>query len=381
MTRGRPREGTIRKLPDGRFRVCVTYTDGRGQRRWLRRTAPNKTAANALRRELCTLAESLARETAAPSAPRTMRDLLAHFAAHHCQPAEYRDGRKIAGRRSLRGVAAQLAAIDQHFGAQRLDRITHGDCDQFRLARLRTPTARGGERAIATVNRELALLRRALNVACQQGWIASNPFGRGEPLIAAAAETRRTRTLSREEERRLLAACTGARAHLYALVVAALDTGCRKGELLAATWRDIDLAERTITVASHKGGRRTIRLVGLTERLHAILSVRRGESNTDDRVFGVGDVKRAWASACRAAGLADLRIHDLRHTAATRLAEALPLAQVGNLLGHTQANTTMRYVNPAADVRRRAVDALDAFNARTEAEEWESDKVGGSFVS
>jgi integrase len=367
MTRGRPREGGIRKLSDGRFEVCATYTDFRGQRRALRRIAANKTAALALRRELCALADERARAAAPPSAaPRTMPDLLAHFAANHCQPAEYRDGRKISGRRSLRGLKAQLAAIEAHFGAQRLDRITHADCDQFRLARLRTPTARGNPRTIATVNREIALLRRALNVACQQGWISQNPFQRGEPLIAAAAENRRTRILSRDEERRLLAACTGPRAHLYAVVVAALDTGCRKGELLNATWREVELAERTITVASHKGGRHSVRVVGLTERLHAILCARRAAANADDRVFAVGDVKRAWASACRAAGLSELRFHDLRHTAATRLAEALPLAQVGNLLGHTQLTTTARYVNLGEDVRRRAVDALDAFNAETE---------------
>ncbi len=90
------------------------------------------------------------------------------------------------------------------------------------------------------------------------------------------------------------------------------------------------------------------------------------------RVFGIYDnVKRSYTAARKAAGLLDVRFHDLRHTAATRLVGAhIPLSEVGRVLGHTQANTTYRYVNANAETAKRAAAALDAFNCEgTPAEE------------
>ncbi len=80
------------------------------------------------------------------------------------------------------------------------------------------------------------------------------------------------------------------------------------------------------------------------------------------------------------AGLPDVRFHDLRHTAETRLVAAhLPLPEVGRVLGHTQANTTYRYANANIETTRRAAALLDAFNQGVEhlvaAEETESDLV------
>jgi integrase len=64
--------------------------------------------------------------------------------------------------------------------------------------------------------------------------------------------------------------------------------------------------------------------------------------------------------------LHDLRFHDLRHTAATRLAGAhIPLSELGGVLGHSQANTTYRYVNANVETAKRAAAALDALNAET----------------
>jgi integrase len=82
-------------------------------------------------------------------------------------------------------------------------------------------------------------------------------------------------------------------------------------------------------------------------------------------VFGILDnVKRSFTAARNQAGLNDLRFHDLRHTAATRLVGAhIPLSEVGRVLGHSQANTTYRYVNANVETAKRAAAALDAFNA------------------
>src|SRR5882724_3254951 len=90
----------------------------------------------------------------------------------------------------------------------------------------------------------------------------------------------------------------------------------------------------------------------------------RRQRSKDGLVFGfTNNVKRNFTSARTAAGLPNIRFHDLRHTAATRLVAAyLPLPEVGRVLGHTQANTTYRYVNANIETTRRAAALLDAFN-------------------
>src|ERR1051325_9613933 len=90
--------------------------------------------------------------------------------------------------------------------------------------------------------------------------------------------------------------------------------------------------------------------------------------DTRQRVFGIlNNVKRSFTAARNAAGLPDVRFHDLRHTAATRLVGAhIPLSEVGRVLGHSNPNTTYRYVNANVDTARRASAALDAFNAENE---------------
>ena len=97
----------------------------------------------------------------------------------------------------------------------------------------------------------------------------------------------------------------------------------------------------------------------------------KSEKNPDALVFGVtNNVKNSFTAARNAAGLSDVRFHDLRHTAATRLVGLhMPLAEVGRVLGHTQPSTTYRYVNANAETARRAAAALDSFNAEVMTEE------------
>ena len=114
------------------------------------------------------------------------------------------------------------------------------------------------------------------------------------------------------------------------------------------------------------------RQIALTTRLKTVIEQLYEDSmkEPDDLVFGITDnVKRSFSTARHAAGLDDVRFHDLRHTAATRLVAAhIPLSEVGRVLGHTQANTTYRYVNADLDAVRRAAAALDAFHEVAPAE-------------
>jgi len=142
----------------------------------------------------------------------------------------------------------------------------------------------------------------------------------------------------------------------------------RKGE---KPRRDVDLEEGVIVVAAFNTKTMRSRTISLTVRLARELETiaAQAPSRPDDLVFGIADnVKRSFDTIRRGAGLPDVRFHDLRHySAATRLVGAhIPLSEVGRVLGHTQANTTYRYVNANVDTARRTAAALDAFNGETE---------------
>jgi len=212
------------------------------------------------------------------------------------------------------------------------------------------------------------MLRRMLNVAQREGWILRSPFAAGDSLISLADENKRERILTREEEVRLLAACeTPQRAHLKPILICALDTGMRQGEIFSLRWRDVDLENGLLNIQAFHTKTLKERQVAITTRLALELERLKtsAPANEDGLVFGIIDnVKRSFTAARNKAGLKDVRFHDLRHTAATRLVGAhIPLSEVGRVLGHSQANTSYRYVNANVGTAKRAAAALDAFNA------------------
>src|SRR6266536_152511 len=175
---------------------------------------------------------------------------------------------------------------------------------------------------------------------------------------------------------RLLAACeTNLRRHLKVLVIAALDTGARQGELLKLRWSDIDFEEGVIKNATcYKGKTVQRREVPLTSRLKETLldlkakrgaaAFRRsrltGAEADSSLVFSIiSNVQRSWEAARKDANLEHVRFHDLRHTAATRLAQTMQLALAGQVLGDRDPKTTHRYVNRAREVIKQAGLALE----------------------
>jgi integrase len=376
--------GTIER----RLYARVGHTDEQGRRHDVVRAAESRTHARELIREILRDLEERGSKTL-DAARMTFADLAAHFEKHYLKPAEYVAGRKVDGVRSLASAQSAVNGLKRHFGKRRLQSISYGEIRAYRAARLKDPTpADVGRhkralaedpkaqiavtRTIATVNRELSKLRRMLNIAQREGWIRSNPFGAGESLISNADERKGERFLSREEERRLLKACEDPhRAHLRPIIIAAIDTGCRRGELLSLRWRDVDFERGVILIQAFNTKTMKERELAMTVRLSQELTKLYEQSPKDPalRVFGIIDnVKRSFTAARKDAGLLDVRFHDLRHTAATRLVGAhMPLSEVGRVLGHTQANTTYRYVNANVETAKRAAAALDAFNTESEA--------------
>lgn len=342
----------------------VIYVDPEtGKLRDLQRRAPSKVAAGDLR-------DSLKRELekthggVARSKRKTFNDLCDYFEKHYVKAAEYVHGEKVAGVRSLATAQVYLKTVREHFGPRILRSITYGDLRAYRSARLQEPT-RGDiarhqrelkrapkqklrvTRAIASVNRELSMLRRMFNVALDEGWIPAGPFKHKDTLINTAAEKKRERILTRGEELQLLAACDKPRRqHLKAIITCALDTGMRRGEIFSLRWEDVNFLEGVLNIKSFNTKTMKARQVAMTARLMAELEQLRAWAPDDAslRVFGINDnVKRSFTAARGDAGLKDVRFHDLRHTAASRLVSMhIPLSEVGRVLGHTQANTDIQ---------------------------------------
>jgi integrase len=346
----------------------VTYTDPvTGKRHDRQRRAESKIEAKELVHALLAEVDSTGGQSLA-RAHMTFLDLATYFEKQYLKPAEYVDGRKVAGVRSISPAMAAVKALKEHFGKRQLRGITHSDIRDFRAERLAARTKAGKQRSVAAVNREPEKLRRLLNIAEREGWILRNPMLSGDPLISVADERKRERILTRDEELRLLSACENRyRSHLRPILICALDTGMRRGEIFGLKWSDVDFEERVLTIRAFNTKTMKERQVSLTTRL-AIELEKLWEASPkvrDQLVFGfTNNVKKSFTSVRTQAGLPDIRFHDLRHTAATRLVAAhLPLPEVGRVLGHTQANTTYRYVNANIETTRRAAALLDAFNS------------------
>jgi integrase len=229
-----------------------------------------------------------------------------------------------------------------------LDEVTPQDVAELRRRMVAEGLANG------TVNRHLATLRAMFNQALKwELYQGRNPAASPGML----REQHRDKYLSPGETRALVQALDADRDETAAAVLALLIvTGARRGEVLNATWENVDLERCILTVPRSKSGR--TRHIPLSPVAVAILQrqfARRAIEPDNPHVFPssrlpgkpVEGVRGAWARAKKAAGLPeDLRIHDLRHSFASALANAgTPLNEIGTVLGHSQLSTTTRYAH------------------------------------
>lgn len=196
----------------------------------------------------------------------------------------------------------------------------------------------------ATVNREIACLRGLLNKAVELGKLDKNLLA-GEKLMFKENAPRRP-NLNAEEERRLLAASPE---WLRFMMRLAIVTGCRMGELLALRWRNIDLEGLTLTVDDSKSG--DSRRIPLSHpKVLAELRTFRGLPDGIVVMLPNGNspegstVSHAFKRAARKIGKDELRFHDLRHIAGSRMQAArMTLGEVAEVLGHKTLAMARRY--------------------------------------
>ncbi|MBA3711018.1 MAG: site-specific integrase [Pyrinomonadaceae bacterium] len=385
----REREGYIEKrivkvgeLEEQRLYVRMQYRDPSGKACTVRRRVKDEATGRKLIKKLKKQYEQNGAHGLIAD-NLTFRQLASEYKDRRLVPAVYHGegegARKVAGLRSWRAPQAFLETLVESFGGRRVRDITHGDVEAFKLKRLQKPTAKGTHRTIASVNRELELMRAVMRYAARQGYILRSPFETGASLISKADEVRRERVLSHNEEARLLAACTGRRAHLRPLIICAIDTAMRRGELFKLCWRDVNLVTREITITALNSKTARARNVAMTPRIHEELERLRAIAPPDDNclVFGITDtVKKSFAAACRQANVTGFRFHDLRHTAITRMVNTgQPTAVLMKVSGHTQHATFARYVNPDTEAITSVADALARLNAQAEAETQPADEM------
>jgi len=229
--------------------------------------------------------------------------------------------------------------LAEHFRGRLVSSIGPDDVERFYESR--------SNLSVATRNRDLSLLSSVMRKAKKLGYCRENPVeGFGRPK----EQERPVPYVSMQQQARLIACCSE---RLRPLVLLALRTGLRQGELLHLEWRDVDLARGLVTVRETKN--KEPRQVPLTaDALDTLRVLKAGRAaipiEGPDRVFAAlplkwsGSIARAYSQAVQAAELQPMRFHDLRHACAVTLRESgADSAVIGKWLGHKSPSMVWRY--------------------------------------
>jgi site-specific recombinase XerD len=257
-----------------------------------------------------------------------------------------------------------LTIIQKHLapmvGDLMLSKITVKQMENYKLKRL-------DEVEPATVNRELNTIKNLFRKAAEWGYLAQSP----------TADVKRIKTsqqpfrfLSVEEIELLLDACAAAgNPQFYGIVLTALNTGMRKGEILTLRWDKVDMKTGLIQVASGKDAHTKnyeSRAIPMNRSLREFLAKHPRRIDTPYVFSGPSGkpfckTNYHFGRAVKKAGIPHVRVHDLRHTFASQLVmKGIDLRTVQELLEHKDMRMTLKYAHLASDHVRKAVEVLDS---------------------
>jgi integrase len=254
--------------------------------------------------------------------------------------------------KSAGDVANRIARLKERWGSVKAKHFTASQVQMHIQER------RSAEIAPATVNRELAILRRAFTLARESGQVATAP-----KIKALPENNARQGFFSDAEFSRL-------RGHLpqwmRTLATFAYFTGCRLGELRGMQWGQVDLSERVVKLGKTKNGHP--RTVPLSRELHAMLTVDRAAAQTshvfehDGEPVGKFDIYEPWAEACAAASLEGRLFHDFRRTGVRNMTRAgVPRHIAMAISGHKTDSMFRRYDIVDEKDLRAAAAKLDTY--------------------
>jgi integrase len=311
--------------------------------------------------------QRLAQEAAeAEARSRTVRDLATAYMERRVKPY-----------RRAKTAKEYQALIDAHIlpqlGRFRVSAVTQRDVTQLHVSLKGTPYL---------ANRVLAVISAMFNWAKKDtaaGWgVGVNPVEgveryHEEPRVRWLTEEemqRLTQALDQYPHRRVAGLVCSEKQKRYLrdearrivnAIRLLLLTGARRSEVLGARWGEFDLDRGRWTKPSHRTKQQRTETIPISDEAVTLLKSmpRNGEFLFPGRLPGqpITDIKQSWHEICEAAGIAGLRLHDLRHNFASWLVSGgESLAKVGALLGHTQAATTQRYAHLADQPLRDAVN-------------------------
>lgn len=268
----------------------------------------------------------------------------------------------VPGKKDTDNTTRQLLYWKEQIGSKLLADVTTSLIVGIRDRLLKEPyltTRKSGDiivttertRSTSTVNRYLAAFGHCLTIATTQWeWLEANPM---QNVKKGDEPQGRVRFLSDDERERLLAACqSSANPLLFTVVVLALSTGMRQGEIMNLTWDDVDFINQRITLHDTKNGER--RAVHLAGKAFGLLQELKEKKLRDGShlVFpgkvalnsGPASVRTAWLTALKKSGVTNFHFHDLRHSAASYLAmNGAPLLDIAAILGHKTLSMVKRY--------------------------------------
>lgn len=278
---------------------------------------------------------------------KTFTDMMEKFMREHAP--------KVSGNTRL-SYSASLKHLSTYFGDSKLSAITPKKISDYKALRY------SEEAKPATINRELAMLSKAFNLAFKEWeWISVNPVNK---VPKEKENNERDRWLTDEQERRLLG---NAPQWLRDIILFDLHTGLRQGELLSLQWDRVDLFRKIIIIQESKNGKpRTIPLNQIA--LNILMEKAKVRNLKSDVVFLSNaitkidrhNLRRAFNIAVKKAGIQDFHFHDLRHTFATRLAQrGIDIYKISKLLGHHSIEMTQRYTHHCPDSLKDGVQILE----------------------
>ncbi len=253
--------------------------------------------------------------------------------------------------------ATSLKHLDPFFGSSNLLSISPKMITRYKILRREEGSAPG------SINNELAMLSKAFSLAVTEWeWLKDNPVSR---VPREKEDNERDRWLTRDEVDILLG---NSPVWLHDIISFALNTGLRQDELLSLEWNRVNLFRKTILIQRTKNGKpKTLPLnmvaLDVLNRRSKLTSIKNGLVffNRNGKKIHDSNLRNSFYRVMRKAGIKDFRWHDLRHTFATRLAQAgVDLYKISKLLGHNDIKMTQRYSHHCPDSLRDGVEILES---------------------
>ncbi|MFH1363314.1 MAG: site-specific integrase [Candidatus Omnitrophota bacterium] len=251
----------------------------------------------------------------------------------------------------------RLKPLQIHFGGKHLHQITPFMIQDYISKRKNGEIRISKERiTLDTINRELACLKHMFTKAVEWGKAEQNP---GKKVKLFRENNERTRYLEVEEAEKLVNNCTS---YTKRIVILALNTGMRKGEILSLKWVDIDFRRGIVYLSNTKNGER--REIPMNEAVRQAF-IRQPKYKDSPYVFcnkhgePFRDIRKSFVAGLKKSGIINFRFHDLRHSFGSQLVmSGVDLNTVRELLGHKSLRMTLRYAHLSPAHKQRAVEVL-----------------------